>query len=154
LAAEQSPIKPIQTPYKLNFLDDEQLDNLQEATLTILENTGVQFPSDRALSIFADHGADVDHETQVVKIPRDLVLNSMSTLPRYPTLGARYPEFDLYLQEGVSFFTNDGCGHQVVDFKTGERRASTKADVRIVELHPHCTRWISPGEITPSTTRA
>ena len=129
MAPEQPPIKPIRTPYKLNFLDDEQLDNLQEATLTILENTGVQFPSYKALSIFADHGADVDHETQVVKIRRDLVLKAMSTLPRYPTLGARNPEFDLYLQEGVSFFTNDGCGHQVVDFKTGERRASTKADV-------------------------
>jgi trimethylamine--corrinoid protein Co-methyltransferase len=110
-------------------LDNEQLDNLREATLHILENTGVQFPSEKALEIFAKYGAEVDHDTQIVKIPRDLVFKAMSTVPRYFTLGARNPEFDLKLQEGFSFFTNDGCGHNVVDFKTGEIRASRKADV-------------------------
>jgi trimethylamine--corrinoid protein Co-methyltransferase len=129
MSAEHRPIEPIRTPYKLNFLDDEQLDNLQAATLDILENVGVQFPSDKALSIFADNGAEVDHESQVVKIPRDLVFQSMSTVPRYPILGARNPDFDLLLQDGVTFFTNDGCGHKVVDFKTGEQRASRKSDV-------------------------
>lgn len=126
---ERPPITPIQTPYKLNFLDTEQLDNLQDATLRVLENTGVQFPSEKALSIFVDHGAEVDIDTKVVKIPRDLVKKAMSTLPRYPILGARNPDFDLQMQGGVSYFTNDGCGHQVVDFKTGERRASRKSDV-------------------------
>ncbi len=126
---EHPSIEPIRTPYKLRFLDDEQLDNLREATLQILENTGVQFPSEKALEIFAEHEAEVDHDSQIVKIPRDLVFKAMSTVPRYFTLGARNPEFDLQLQEGVSYFTNDGCGHNVVDFKTGERRASRKSDV-------------------------
>ena len=129
MSSEPKAIEPIKTPYKLNFLDDQQLDNLQEATLSILENTGVQFPSEKALAIFAEHGANVDHETQIVKIPRDLVHKAMSTVPRYFTLGARNPDFDLQLQDGVSYFTNDGCGHKVVDFNTGEQRASTKADV-------------------------
>jgi len=129
MPGEHTPIEPIRTPYKLNFLDDKQLDILQESTLTILENTGVQFPSETALSIFAEHGAQVDFETQIIKIPRDLVFKAMSTLPRYPSLGARNPEFDLQTQDGVCYFTNDGCGHKVVDFKTGERRPSRKSDV-------------------------
>jgi trimethylamine--corrinoid protein Co-methyltransferase len=122
-------IEPIRTPYKLRFLDDEQLDHLREATLQILENIGVKFPSKKALKIFAEHGAEVDHDTQIVGIPRDLVLKAMATVPRYFILGARNSEFDLQLQDGVTFFTNDGCGHKVVDFKTSERRASRKADV-------------------------
>lgn len=129
MSSERPPIEPIRTPYKLNFLDDQQLQDLQEATLKILEDTGVQFPSQKALDIFAGHGAEVDHETQIVKIPIDLVHKAMSTVPRYFTLGARNPDFDLRLMEGVSYFTNDGCGHEVFDPKTGERRASTKADV-------------------------
>jgi len=129
MTTEHPPIEPIRTPYKLNFLNNGQLDSLQEATLNVLENTGVQFPSEKALAIFAEHGAEVDHESQIVKIPRDLVRKAMSTIPRYFTLGARNPDFDLHLQEGVTYFTNDGCGHEVIDFKTGERRASTKADV-------------------------
>lgn len=126
---DRPPIEPIRSSRKLNFLDDQQLNKLQEATLQILENTGVKFPSEKALAIFAEHGAEVDHESQIVKIPRDLVFKAMATVPRYFTLGARDPEFDLELQDGVTYFTTDGCGHKVVDFKTGEHRASTKADV-------------------------
>jgi trimethylamine--corrinoid protein Co-methyltransferase len=129
MAAEHHPIEPLRTQYKLSCLEDEQLDNLREATLHILENTGVQFPSEKALAIFAEHGAQVDHDSQVVKIPRDLVLKAMSTVPRYFTLGARNSDFDLELQDGVTYFTNDGCGHAVMDSTTGERRASSKADV-------------------------
>lgn len=126
---QHPPIEPIKTPYKLNLLREEQLDNLRAATLSILENTGVRFPSKKALTMFAEHGAQVDHDTQIVKISPDLVLNAMSTVPRYFTLGARNPDFDLQLQGGVSFFTNDGCGHEVVDFHSGQRRASKKSDV-------------------------
>ncbi|MCK4801687.1 MAG: trimethylamine methyltransferase family protein, partial [Anaerolineales bacterium] len=126
---ERPPIEPIRTSQELSFLNDQQLDNLQEATLRVLETTGVQFPSQKALAIFAGHGAEVDDDSQIVKIPRELVFKAMSTIPRYFTLGARDPEFDLKLQEGISFFTNDGCGHNVIDFKTGERRASRKDDV-------------------------
>ena len=129
MSPDSRMITPIETPYKLNFLDDQQLNDLQEATLNIIENTGVKFPSKKALAIFAEHGAVVDHESQIVKIPRELVMKAMSTVPRYFTLGARNPDFDLHLQEGYSFFTNDGCGHKVIDFYTGEERASTKADV-------------------------
>jgi len=129
MSVESKVIEPIKTPYKLNFLGDKQLDNLQEATLNILENTGVQFPSAKALAIFSEHGAQVDHDTQIVKFPRSLVFKAMSTVPRYFTLGARNPEFDLQLQEGVTYFTNDGCGHEVIDFKTGQRRASKQSDV-------------------------
>ena len=126
---DRPPIEPMRTSRRLSFLDETQLKNLQEATLRILEKTGVKFPSGKALDIFAEHGADVDRESQIVKIPRDLALKAMATVPRYFTLGARNPEFDLELQDGVSFFTNDGCGHDVIDSITGEKRASTKADV-------------------------
>jgi trimethylamine--corrinoid protein Co-methyltransferase len=126
---ERPGIEPIRTTKRINFLDDKQLISMQEATLNILENTGVLFPSERALDIFSEHGAIVDRESQIVKIPRELVLKAMLSAPRYFTLGARDPNFDLQLQDGVSFFTNDGCGHNVVDRITGEQRASKKTDV-------------------------
>ncbi|MCP4142448.1 MAG: hypothetical protein GY755_19595 [Chloroflexi bacterium] len=129
MSSERQIIEPIRTPYKLSLLGNDQLNDLQEATLTILENTGVQFPSEKALAIFSERSADVDHESQVVKIPRELVFKAMSTVPRYFTLGARNPEFDLKLQDGVTYFTNDGCGHEVVDSVTGQRRASRQSDV-------------------------
>ena len=62
---ERPPIEPMRTSRKLRFLDDMQLNDLQEATFQILENTGVQFPSDKALDIFAEHGASVDRESKL-----------------------------------------------------------------------------------------
>ena len=129
MTSERPPIEPIKSDYRLQFLDEEQLDLLQEATLEVLEDVGVKFPYDQALALFADHGAKVDFETQIVKIPRDLVHKAMSTVPRDVVMGARDPLLDLHLEEGTTYFTNDGCGHLTVDFKTGQKRASTKAYV-------------------------
>lgn len=128
------PIEPIVTPYTLRFLDDQQLDDFQQATLNVLENVGVQFPSEKALAVFEEHGAMVDRATQIVKIPPELVFKALAGVPRYPLLAARDPGYDVQPAAGISYFTNDGCGHQTVDFSTGERRASTKADVAMMAL--------------------
>ncbi len=129
MSVERPAIKPIRTRYSFQIQTDEQLDRLQAATLEILETVGVRFPSEKALALFADHGALVDHQTQIVKLPADLVRKAMATVPRYFTLGARNPVCDLQLQEGVTYFTTDGCGVETIDFETRERRASRKEDV-------------------------
>jgi trimethylamine--corrinoid protein Co-methyltransferase len=123
------PIEPIRPAFRVQFLSDEQLVTMQEATLHILEEVGVKFPSEKALAIFADHGAEVDHQTQVVKIPRALVFKAMATVPRYFQVGARDPVCDFHLQEGATYFTTDGCGVETVDLETRQRRPSCKADV-------------------------
>lgn len=121
-------IEPIRSAYRLRYLKDEQLDQLQEATLEIMETTGVRFPSEKALKIFTDHGAQVEHASGVVKIPRDLVFKALSSLPRYFCMGGREPVCDLHLDQGVTYFTTDGCGVETVDFETRQRRPSNKAD--------------------------
>lgn len=126
---QRPALEPIRSAYRLQYLTDEQLDQLQEATLDILENVGVRFPSEKALRVFAEHGAQADHETQIVRIKRDMVFNAMKTVPRFFVMGARLPEYDLQLQDGTTYFTTDGCGVQVCDLETGTIRPSKKADV-------------------------
>jgi trimethylamine---corrinoid protein Co-methyltransferase len=134
------PLEPIRSAYRLQFLTDAQLDQLQESTLDILENVGVKFPSEKCLNVFAEHGAHVDREKQIVRIPRDMVFNALKTVPRYFVMGARVPEYDLQLQENVTYFTTDGCGIETIDLYTGEKRTSTKADVgmmaRVADSQP------------------
>jgi trimethylamine---corrinoid protein Co-methyltransferase len=129
MPVERPGLEPLRPAFHVQYLSDEELEQMQEATLHILEEVGVKFPSDKALDIFREHGARVDDETQVVRIPRDLVQRAMSTVPRYFPLGARDPAFHFDLQEGASYFTTDGCGVETVDFETRQRRPSTKADV-------------------------
>jgi trimethylamine--corrinoid protein Co-methyltransferase len=128
------PLEPLRTNYRLSFLTHQQLDDLQNATLEILEATGVRFPSQKALAIFAEHGAQVDWQSQIVRMTPDFVLKALSTIPRYFLMGARNPEYDLQLQEGVTYFTTDGCGVETIDFDTRERRPSKKTDVATMAL--------------------
>ena len=129
MSTERPAIEPIRTDFRLQFATDEQLDMLQEGTLRILEEVGVKFPSEKALRIFNDHGAHVDKDSGVVRIPRDLVMKALSSVPRYFKLGARIGECDLQLQEGVTYFCPDGCGVETIDFETRQRRPSCKDDV-------------------------
>lgn len=129
MTPDRLPIEPIVSKHRIQFFSDEDLDQLQEATLQVLEKTGVQFPTQKALSIFEEHGALVDRDTSVVKLPRDLVIKAMSTVPRYYRLGARDPALGFSLQEGYTYMGVDGCGVETVDPKTGLTRSSTKADV-------------------------
>jgi trimethylamine---corrinoid protein Co-methyltransferase len=123
------PLEPIRSPYRVRFLGDDQLDQLQVATLRILEEVGVKFPSKMALEILADHGAKIDMASQVVRFPPDLVKRALATAPRYFTMGARVPEYDLHLADGVTWFTTDGCGIETIDFDTRVQRPSRKSDV-------------------------
>lgn len=122
-------LEPIHTRHRLQYLTLHQLDQMQDATFQVLEETGVYFPSDKALAVFAKHGAIVDHGTQIVRLPRDLVRKAMGTAPRYTHLGARDPDCDLHLEDQNTYFTVDGCGVEVIDFETRQRRPSAKIDV-------------------------
>jgi trimethylamine--corrinoid protein Co-methyltransferase len=122
-------IKPIEATFKLQVLSAEQLVKIRTATLHILEHVGVRFPSDWALSAFAEHGARVDTDTQTVHLPPGLVLEAMGRAPRTYMLSGRAERTDLVLDGTASYFCTDGCGTLTVDFETGEQRASRKDDV-------------------------
>jgi trimethylamine--corrinoid protein Co-methyltransferase len=102
---------------------------LKNGTLRLLDEVGVRFPSRRALEIFGQHGARVDVDSAIVRIPPDLVKKAMSTAPRSFVLGGREPRFDLVLDGRCSYLCTDGTGVHVIDLETRERRPSRKDDV-------------------------
>ncbi|MEE8390001.1 MAG: trimethylamine methyltransferase family protein, partial [Anaerolineae bacterium] len=79
--SETPDIIPFPTSFKSELLSQAELETLKGGTLRLLDEVGVHFPSRKALEIFADHGAQVDWETEVVRIPPDLVQKAMSTAP-------------------------------------------------------------------------
>ena len=67
-------IKSIHDPgLKLDILSPEDVQRIHEASLEIIEKTGVRFPSQRALKIWEENGAQVDFDTMVVKAPREII---------------------------------------------------------------------------------
>jgi len=125
-------IKPIRPRFRLNVLSPDQVAEIRSATLHILETVGVHFPSDRALRILSEHGAEVDTDNQIVRFPSDLVLKAMSHAPRSYTLTGRAEGTELTLDGTASHFSTDGCGTKTVDLETGELRRSSKQDVAMM----------------------
>jgi trimethylamine--corrinoid protein Co-methyltransferase len=128
MATKTPPLQPIKPGYRVRVLSDEQLATMKSATLEILEEVGVLCPSEKARAIYAAHGAQVDAETHIVRFPPDVILAAMAHAPRYYTMGARHPDFDLHLDGAALYAATDGCGIEVIDFETRERRPSTKED--------------------------
>jgi trimethylamine--corrinoid protein Co-methyltransferase len=123
-------IKSISDPnLHLEILSSVDVENIHEATLDIIEKTGVRFPSDRALKIWEEHGAIVDRESKVVKAPRDLIETALTHCPHEYTLGARDHFQDLPLDGNHVYVGTDGCGVQLLDLYTNELRRSTVKDV-------------------------
>lgn len=130
--SETPDIIPFTSPFKCEVLTQAELESLKESTLYLLDEVGVHFPSPKALEIFADHGARVDMEEQIVRIPPDLVKKAMSTAPRSFVLGGREERFDLLLDGSRSYLSTDGTGVHVIDLETREKRSPRKEDVAVM----------------------
>ena len=122
-------LQPIVPGYRVEILTAEQRGILKSTTLEILDEVGVQCPSEKALRVYADHGAKVDFSTHIVRLSPELVIGAMSHAPRYYTMGARLPEFDLRLDGKAMYCATDGCGVETIDLSTRQRRRSSKDDV-------------------------
>lgn len=140
---QRQPPAPLKSDFPSWFHADGQLDPLRAGTLRLLETTGVRFESPRALAILKKAGARADEASGLVRLPSRLVEEALAQAPRRFTLGARDAGCALELGSGSTYGTTDGCGVQVVDWHTGESRASTKADLEAITRMQDCLGSIS-----------
>ena len=123
-------IKSISDPkLKLEILSADDIQQIHEATLEIIEKTGVRFPSVKALKIWESHGATVDYDNMVVKAPGKLIEEAIALCPPSYNLGARDPDQELPLDGNHVFVGTDGCGVQILDLHTNELRRTGLKDV-------------------------
>jgi len=136
-------IQPIKSALKMKILDDSDIRSIDETALRILEEVGVSMPLEKALKIFADNGANVDFDRQLVKIPADLVKKSMAMAPRSFILAGRdRQELDLKI-DGVTgtYFSCGGGAANTIDIATLQRRSALKIDTanqaRVADYLPY-----------------
>ncbi len=128
---------------KLQVLSVGSIRKIHEATLHLLENVGVKFPSRRALEIWAQAGAQVDFERMIVRAKPDLIESALKRCPPKYTLAARDPQQDLQLDGNHVYLGTDGCGVEVLDLTSGERRMSCLQDVREIAWIADATEQIA-----------
>ena len=112
----------------VDFLSKSDIDEIHYATLDILKNTGVKVFNESALKIFANAGADVNFETQIVKITSKIVEDAIEKTPAKFTWHARNPEKNLKMGGGIIHFSPAALCPFVYDLETGKRRKATYLD--------------------------
>jgi trimethylamine--corrinoid protein Co-methyltransferase len=134
-------INPITPRLRWEVLSSSEIERIHEATLDILEDPGIRFPSAKALDVLERGGCLVDRATEMARLPRKVVMEAVAAAPRQYVLAGRDPACDMVIDGQHCYLSNDGSGVFVFDRKTGEKRPSTKADAaesaRFVDALPN-----------------
>jgi len=133
----------IKTKFRLKVLTDAQVDSIHEATLEILEKTGVRFDSDKVKQRLIKAGA-TPHPTRknVLLFPRSMVQDGIKKIAPYGKYFARDPKNDMTFDGETQFAHCLGGNPIMEDLETGEHRMSTLKDVedstRIMDALEFC----------------
>jgi len=121
-------LKPPGVP-GLKVISDADCAKIHEASLEVLNTTGIVVTSPRAQSVFADHGAIVDRSTSRVRLPPDLVEKALAGMPSTIRIPGRDPSRDYIMGQNRLGFVNFGSTVYLNDLYTGQRRDALKEDV-------------------------
>jgi trimethylamine--corrinoid protein Co-methyltransferase len=110
-------------------LSDKDVRKIADGVFEVLSKSGVLAYSPSAFEAFKSAGAQVDAETQVVKLPKSLVEDAIASNPSSVTLYARDSKYDAVLEKDRVHYGTGGTAIYVLDPDTGQRRPSTTQDV-------------------------
>src|SRR6202050_598979 len=92
-----APIARLAVPWApLEILSAEQVERILTAAYRILEEAGIEIRSAAARAVYLRHGAQVDEESQIVRLGRDVVEAHLGHAPERFILRARNRQRDLH----------------------------------------------------------
>jgi trimethylamine--corrinoid protein Co-methyltransferase len=112
----------------LRVLSEEECSQIHEETLKILFETGVRIDTARGRRFLKQSGAIVDEETHIVRMPRNLVEESIRQAPKDFSLGSRRREQKIPMNRGQCAVILDGGAIYTFDAEAGIRRPATMDD--------------------------
>jgi trimethylamine--corrinoid protein Co-methyltransferase len=123
----QIPFRQLRNPFQpLEILAPEQVEKLHDASMRLLEETGLLMMDAETLSLWEAAGAQVDHASQNVRLDRGLVLELVAKAPRSFVWRARDPAKSIFVGENAITFAPQGGVAYATDLDNGRRRGSLK----------------------------
>ncbi len=118
-----------------SYLSDDDIQYVHDASLEILEEVGLLVRNEKARKRFAVHGAIVDHETEMVRIPATVVEKYRVMVPPTITLRGRDPAYDVTFPRQLPVIATASSAPDIVDPVSGVTRRSRSDDIaRIAHL--------------------
>jgi len=123
----QSNYVAFNTP-QFRKLSDDQLERIHNASLEILDRTGVCLYDEQALDLFRKAGVSTLEENRV-HIPPGLVEWALSITPKRVVLCDRHGHRVMPLERNNVFFGPGSDCPNILDHRTGERRPGALQDI-------------------------
>jgi trimethylamine--corrinoid protein Co-methyltransferase len=117
-------------PQYFEVLSPAEVQQIDAASMKILESVGLRVDLKRARDTFREAGAHVDEEARSVRIPERLVRWAIDQAPRQFTLYGSDPDFRMEIGTDQVNFAALGTPTRFVDTETGELRPVTLEDLR------------------------
>jgi trimethylamine--corrinoid protein Co-methyltransferase len=135
----------------------DELQKIHDASMSVLENTGVAFHSDRALEVFRGHGFKTDHHC--VFIPEKRIIKALSTAPSSFTVFAKNPAASLTLDKKGRIALAPAYGAPFLIDNEGCRRKTTIRDYedlcKLIQTSPVLNMngflMCDPSDLDPKT---
>ncbi|MBU74463.1 MAG: methyltransferase [Rhodospirillaceae bacterium] len=108
-------------------LDADGVEAIHDASMRILEETGILFMNQDALTILRGAGCDVNMDSQTVRMDRDFVMAAVDKAPAQFTITPRNPQREITLGGCYFNFGQVASAPNVMDLDKG-RRVGTRAD--------------------------
>jgi trimethylamine--corrinoid protein Co-methyltransferase len=127
----------------------ELLQEIHDRSLQLITERGIRFHSKAVRETW--HGVGAEVLGDVVRIPPEVIEAALKKAPGSFTLCARAGEGDLKLDGQRTYYSQDGCAALVIDFETGQRRASRTEDIERMAL---ISDSLDPVDIVSPTVSA
>lgn len=112
-----------------SYFSQKEVERVHEASLEVLENTGMYVRNEKARQIFVKGGCRVDNQSTLVKFPRKVVEECRkSFVPKYK-FTAQNSDLDITLPDDRPIIVTGSSAPNIIDPKTGEERRATSTDI-------------------------
>ncbi len=116
---------------QVKILSDQEVQRIHSGSLKVLYTPGIIVPSERARKLLEEAGAEVNHEAALVRLPSEIVEQSIEKAPGKIIYGGRDPKRDLVLERGGATYFRPSQGHEGwIDLETRQYRNVTMPDVK------------------------
>ena len=116
---------------RFEVLSQDEVERIHAASMEILAEVGIKVNYKKARDIFREAGANVDEETQAVKLPEKLVRWAVDQAPKQFSLFGIDAEFrlDIGPDQAEPVFAGLGTPTRIIDLNDGSVRAATRQDM-------------------------
>lgn len=126
---------------------EDRIAAIHDTALRVLEELGVRVLLPEARRIYADAGARVDEDSQMVFLGRDIVEAAIAAAPRAFTLYGAVPGRDLQMELGTLAFQSGAGAPNTTDLRRGRRPGNLRDVIELTKIVQHfdAIQMLSPG---------